>query len=179
MKNNLLLLTLLAFTTISFSQETEDENSQQRIHELRLDGLKLIAGPIAEASYEFVKNENSGYGISILANLGNDSYDENFSITPFYRMYFFNKQDYGAKGFFVEGFGKLSTGENEFYDFDSSINETDKYTDVSLGMSLGKKWVNKNGFVFELLVGASRALGGDNDGPEAYFRGGLFVGYRF
>ena len=142
MKKNLLLLTLLAFTTISFSQETEDENSQQRIHELRLDGLKLIAGPIAEASYEFVKNENSGYGISILANLGNDSYDENFSITPFYRMYFFNKQDYGAKGFFVEGFGKLSTGENEFYDFDSSINETDKYTDVSLGMSLGKKWVN-------------------------------------
>ena len=94
-------------------------------------------------------------------------------------MYFFNKQDYGAKGFFVEGFGKLSTGEIEFYDFDSSINETDKYTDVSLGMSLGKKWVNKNGFVFELLVGASRALGGDNDGPEAYFRGGLFVGYRF
>lgn len=177
MKSKILLIAFLIISTTSFSQEAEENNPAQQIHELRLDGLKLIAGPIAEASYEFVKNENSGYGVSILANLGNDSYNENFSITPFYRMYFFNKQDYGAKGFFVEGFGKLSIGDEEFFYDDYTDN--DSYTDFSLGMSLGKKWVNSNGFVFELLVGASRALGGDNSGPEAYFRGGLFVGYRF
>lgn len=177
MKNNILLIILLAISAISFSQESKNEKtSAQRIHEVRLDGLKLIAGPIAEASYEFVKNENSGYGISILANLSSDSYDENFSVTPFYRMYFFNKTDYGAKGFFVEGFGKLSTGENETnYD---DYNQVDNYTDFSLGMSLGNKWVNKNGFVFEILIGVSRALGGGS-GPEVYVRGGLFVGYRF
>lgn len=176
MKNRILFIILLAISSFSFSQE-EQENAAQRIHEIRLDGFKLIAGPIAEVSYEFVKKENSGYGVSILANLGSD-YNEDFSITPFYRMYFFNKRDYGASGFFVEGFGKLTTGDEYEYDFEGD-DEKNNYTDFSLGMSLGKKWVNKNGFVFELLIGASRALGGDGSGPEAYIRGGLFVGYRF
>jgi hypothetical protein len=176
MKNNILFIILLIMSSFVFSQE-EEQNSTQRIHEIRLDGLKLLAGPIAEASYEYVKNENSGYGVSILANLGSD-FNEDFSITPFYRMYFFNKQDYGAKGFFVEGFGKLTIGDEYNYVFDNN-DEKNNYTDFSLGMALGKKWVNKNGFVFELLVGASRPFGGNDSGPEAYFRGGLFVGYRF
>ena len=177
MKNRSLFIILLAITSFSFSQEEEQKTNAQRIHEIRLDGVKLIAGPIAEATYEFVKNENSGYGVSILANLGSD-YNEDFSITPFYRMYFFRKQDYGANGFFVEGFGKLATGDEYEYVYDGD-EEKNSYTDFSLGMSLGKKWVNKNGFVFEILIGASRALGGGDSGPEAYFRGGLFVGYRF
>ena len=46
-------------------------------------------------------------------------------------------------------------------------------------MSLGQKWVNKNGFVFELLLGVSRTLGANSAGSEAYLRGGLSVGYRF
>ena len=72
-----LLTILLCVTFVTFSQENED-NIQT--HELRLDGLKLLAGPIAEASYEFVKNENSGYGVSIFVNLGSDSpvWVENF-----------------------------------------------------------------------------------------------------
>jgi hypothetical protein len=177
MKNWKLFIILLSISSFSFSQEEEPKNIAQRIHEIRLDGVKLIAGPIAEVTYEFVKNENSGYGVSILANLGSD-YNEDFSITPFYRMYFFTKQDYGANGFFVEGFGKLVTGDEYDYVFDEE-DEKNNYTDFSLGMSLGKKWVNKNGFVFELLLGVSRALGSDDSGPEAYLRGGLFVGYRF
>lgn len=176
MKFNISILLFCAIFNVAYSQEPQEDNSHQPIHELRLDGLKLLAGPIAEVSYEFVKNENSGYGISILANIGSNSYSENFSVTPFYRIYFFNKQDYGAKGFFVEGFGKLSTGDDK-YIYENN-NEADSNTDFSLGMSLGKKWVNKNGFVFEILIGASRALGGNDAGPDAYFRGGLFVGYR-
>ena len=75
-----LLTILLCVTFVTFSQENDTDNI--RIHELRLDGLKLLAGPIAEASYEFVKNENSGYGVSIVVNLGSDSaiWVENFSI---------------------------------------------------------------------------------------------------
>ena len=179
MKIKLLTILLLFVTFMTFSQENDTDNI--RIHELRLDGLKLLAGPIVETSYEFVKNENSGYGVSILVNLGSDSsvWVENFSITPFYRFYFFNKEDYGAKGFFVEGFGKLSTGDNSYQDIFYNDLEEENFTDLSLGMSLGQKWVNKNGFVFELLLGVSRTLGANSAGSEAYLRGGLSVGYRF
>ena len=138
------------------------------VNEVRLDGLKLLAGPILEGTYEYVKNKNSGLGISMLVNLdSNNDYPEDFSITPFYRMYFVNRRDYGANGFFVEGFGKLATGNNG-----------EEFTDFSLGMSLGKKWVNSSGFVFEVLAGVSRTLN-SNNGYEAYPRIGLFVGYRF
>ena len=174
-----LLTILLCVTFVTFSQENEDNI---RTHELRLDGLKLLAGPIAEASYEFGKNENSGYGVSIFVNLGSDSpvWVENFSITPFYRYYFFNKEDYGAKGFFVEGFGKLSFGDNSYENINyNNDRDEENFTDLSLGMALGQKWVNKNGFVFELLLGVSRTLGTNSAGPEAYLRGGLSVGYRF
>ena len=80
-------------------------------------------------------------------SLGSDSpvWVENFSITPFYRYYFFNKEDYGAKGFFVEGFGKLSFGDNSYenINYNNDLDE-ENFTDLSLGMALGQKWVNKN-----------------------------------
>ncbi|NNK88657.1 MAG: DUF3575 domain-containing protein [Flavobacteriaceae bacterium] len=168
---------LLAGYSFSQVQDNEKTNRLDGVNEVRLDGIKLIAGPILEGSYEYVKNKNSGLGISLLVNLDVDNgYPEDFSITPFYRMYFFNKRDYGANGFFVEGFGKLSTG-NDGGDLEETDDGED-FTDFSLGMSLGKKWVNTSGFVFEILVGVSRTLG-SNFGYEAYFRGGLFVGYRF
>jgi hypothetical protein len=46
-------------------------------------------------------------------------------------------------------------------------------------LSVGKKWVNSSGFVFELLVGAGRTIGGNNYVPEGIFRGDLNIGYRF
>ena len=176
MKEKTLTLFCLLLTLITFAQESEKNEPVERKHEIKIDGLKLLAGPIFEGTYEFVKNPNSGYGVSLLINLEGDSdYEEDLSVTPFYRMYFFNKEDYGAKGFFVEGFGKLTTGKEKIYTVD--IVEKNNYTDFSLGMSLGKKWVNSNGFVFEALIGVSRTLGSGEH--EAYIRGGLFVGYRF
>ena len=170
-------LCLLASYAFCQNQDETDISRLDKVNEVRLDGIKLIAGPILEGSYEYVKNKNSGLGISMLVNLDVDNgYPEDFSITPFYRMYFFNKRDYGANGFFVEGFGKLATGNDG-----GNLEETDdgeNFTDLSLGMSLGKKWVNTSGFVFEVLLGVSRTLG-SNYGYEAYPRLGLFVGYRF
>ncbi|MBT8287696.1 MAG: DUF3575 domain-containing protein [Bacteroidia bacterium] len=174
-----LFLIFCIFVTTAFSQNQSDSknNNPDKVNEVRLDGLKLLAGPILEGTYEYIKNQNSGFGMSLLVNLNSDNdYPENFSITPFYRMYFFNKRDYGAKGFFVEGFGKLATGKDG--NILESFGNDENYTDLSLGMSLGNKWVNTNGFVFEVLLGVSRTLG-SNYGNEAYLRGGLFVGYRF
>ena len=176
MKKLLILLVCLLGIQNTFAQEEEKELKplDERKHEVKLDGIKLIAGTILEGTYEYVQNKNSGFGVSLLVNLDRDNdYLEDFSITPFYRAYFFNKQDYGAKGFFVEGFGKYVSGDEVIFS-----DRTEDYNDFSLGMSVGQKWVNSNGFVVELLVGVSRALGGDV-GHDAYFRGGIFVGYRF
>lgn len=175
MKKIVLLLCLTSSLT-AFSQDEGKEtlSLEERKHEVKLDGIKLIAGTILEGTYEYVGNTNSGFGVSLLVNLDADNdYLEDFSITPFYRAYFFNKQDYGAKGFFVEGFGKYVTGDEVIFS-----DRTEDYNDLSLGMSVGQKWVNSNGFMVELLVGVSRTLGGDT-GHDAYFRGGIFVGYRF
>lgn len=174
MKSLLLITSLFAGLSI-FSQENINTATpiEDRKHEIKLDGIKLIAGTIIEGTYEYVQNKNSGFGASLLVNLDSaNDYLEDFSITPFYRMYFLNKQDYGAKGFFVEGFGKYTYGDEIIFS-----SKEGSYNDVSLGMSLGKKWVNSNGFVFEILLGISRTLGSD-PGHDVYLRGGLFVGYR-
>lgn len=138
----------------------------------------MLAGPIFEGTYEYIKSKDFTFGSSILVNLnaGND-YPEDFSITPFARFYFQETKEYGAYGFFVEGFGKYSSG-NYYYDL-SSTNYTTKYNAAALGLSLGKKWVNNSGFVFEILVGAGRTLGKSDSTPEAIFRGDLNIGYRF
>ena len=52
------------------------------------------------------------------------------------------------------------------------------YSTTALGLGLGKKWFNSSGFVFEVLVGVGRTIGG-GDQPDAIFRGDIGLGYRF
>jgi hypothetical protein len=113
-------------------------------------------------------------------NLQSDnSYTEDFSITPFARFYFQETQEYGAKGFFVEGFAKYVSGKNDIYYSGFYGYKPEKFTAGALGISLGKKWVNGSGFVLELLAGAGRTLGNSKVAPDAFFRGDINIGYRF
>ena len=183
------ILILLLFTSfVSFSQETDTKKDIfERKHELRLGAIKMLSGGIFETSYEYIKDSNQGFGATLLVNFdsGNE-YLENYSITPFYRMYFQTFEDYGAKGFFVEGFTSFFGGDNEddYYfepDFaggSSTYIEGDKFFDISIGLALGKKWINSAGFVFEIKAGAGRNLLGNSD-YDALFKGDLYIGYRF
>lgn len=177
MKNNVFIL-VLACTISSFvtSQETEKavQETLSKKHELRLGAIKLLASGIFEATYEYVQDSNRGFGASVLFNLDTQNeYIENYSLTPFYRMYFQTNEDYGAKGFFVEGFASFFGGKNY-----NVFNSDDAFFDTSIGLSLGKKWINTAGFVFEFKLGAGRNLfnGSENDG---LFKGDLYIGYRF
>lgn len=173
MKKITIIALLFFASTTTFAQNEQ----KQFKHEVKIDGAKLALGTIFEASYEYVGKVSSGYGISFLLNpRENDAYFEKVSITPFYRMYFFNKQDYGAKGLFAEGFSKFSFGTDDFL---FSQNEDEKYFDAALGLAIGKKWVNKNGFVLEIFVGGGRTLGFSDYSPDGFFRGGIFLGKRF
>lgn len=153
-------------------------NPPSHLSEIKIDGAKLAIGGIIEASYEFVGNDSSGYGVSVLINpRENDAYFEKLSITPFYRMYFLNRQDFGARGLFIEGFSKFSFGTHDDYFYDNF--EDNDYFDTALGLSIGKKWVNHNGFVLEIFAGGGRTLGLSDVSPEGFFRGGIFIGKRF
>jgi len=178
----LLLLFCFSFTIANYCQETTVEKPKEtsifeRKHEIKVGAVKLLAGPILEATYEYIYSKNFTYGSSILVSLEkNSDYPEDFSITPFARFYFQETKEYGANGFFVEGFGKYVTGKWNNDLFSSTEN---KYTAAALGISLGKKWVNSSGFSFEILVGGGRVLGRGDNAPAGVFRGDLNIGYRF
>ena len=187
MKKAIFILFLLT-SFLTFSQEKAIESKKdifERKHELRLGAVKLLSSGIFETTYEYVKDSNQGYGASLLVNFDTENdYLENYSITPFYRMYFQTFEDYGAKGFFVEGFTSFFGGKNEdTYDYDSITNsyrdiDGDDFFDISIGLAIGKKWINSAGFVFEIKVGAGRNLLSNAD-IDALFKGDLYIGYRF
>ena len=148
-------------------------------NEIRLNALDLIVHPALSLSYERLVNESNGYGISLFANFGDDNTTyQNFSVTPYYRFYFLNRKDYGASGLFVEAFTSFSS-----VDFDKNKDANSNKFQFSMGVALGKKWVNRNGFTFELFAGVGRYFidnGADDYGhPEAHGRFGISIGKRF
>jgi hypothetical protein len=180
-KNVLLLLTIISFS--SFSQENSSENVKSlsdKKHEIKVGGIKLLAGPIFEGTYEYIYSKDFTFGSSALIDFQKrNAWDENFSITPFARFYFQESKEYGAKGFFVEGFAKIAFGENELYQEFSSDYKAENFTAAALGLSIGRKWVNHSGFVLETLIGIGRTLGNSDHAPDVFFRGDLSLGYRF
>ena len=188
----IILFTILLISTVSFAQNLEETKSEPKVkksifnrkHELKLGAIKMLSGPILEVTYEYINSSDFTYGSSVLFNLDSQNdYPENISVTPFARFYFTESKEYGAKGFFVEGFAKFLTGKYIVNSYDN-VNFTyfdaqKKFTTASIGLSLGKKWINKSGFVFETLFGVGRNIGAKGEAPAASFRGDLFLGYRF
>ncbi len=184
-------LVALCFVGISNAQDENETNPVlERKHELRLDALEALLIPTLEFNYEYVISKYSGAGAAISINLNNDDdfeYGQKFAFTPFYRQYFLNKKEYGARGLFVEGMMQMAAGEytDYFYDYDPVTNSSNSYTEssdwfnVGAGLAIGQKWVSNNGFVFELSAGGGRYFSGGDNKPEGFFRGGVSVGYRF
>ena len=173
-------------------------------NELKLDLIDILSLPAFDITYERIKDPYSSFGVSMFINAGdNDSASRNwtdkFSLTPFYRFYFFNKRDYGGAGFFAEIFTKFSSGKHdvEYYNFSDNSGsdyirtEEENFFDIAPGAAIGQKWVNKKGWTFEITGGVGRFLlnKDENDSslgqeifsnrPEALLRGGFSIGKRF
>ena len=169
----LLLVLLLSCTVVTFAQT--DEKFPQDVnkkHEIKLNALTLIAAKCIDVSYENLINEESSFGITAAINTDTSETDLNYQLTPFYRRYFSGKF---ARGFFVEGFGSLFSAR-EYTNLFTSSNEFT--TGFALGVSVGGKFVSKQGFSTELLLGVGRNLSGDTD-YEGFGRVAISVGYRF
>ncbi len=181
--NKLIVCSLLFILVASIVQAQEDELNSLERNEIKLNASNLIAFTFVDMSYETLLNEESSVGIGILVNVGDDNSLEEyrtFSLTPYYRQYFSKKY---AKGFFVEGFGMLNSGKEEYYIYDDIIGTdfiTDNtYTAFALGISVGGKFVTERGFVAEIYGGIGRNLIGDDFYTDIVGRGGISLGYRF
>lgn len=186
----LLPIAMLLFCFNAIAQEEEEQVNltefNTKKHELRIDALEGLIVPAIDIGYEYVISKYSGAGMSINIALDSDNdvdFPQDFAITPYYRQYFFNREDYGAKGFYAEGLLQYATGSSDFYDFDelSVVNnpENRDWSQFGVGFAVGQKWVSRNGFVVELSLGGGRYFGGDDFAPGGFFRGGASVGYRF
>ncbi len=105
--------------------------------------------------------------------------DFNFYLSPYYRFYFGKKY---AAGFFIEGFGLLSSYEQTTVDFgpvDPIISEENKLA-FALGIGVGGKWVTKSGFIGELGLGIGRNIVNPDDFADSIIgKVSVGVGYRF
>jgi len=151
--------------------------------EIGLDVFDLALFRTIDVSYEYIKNSEFGFGLSARVNLTDEysilSFIEKYSITPFFRYYFFNKQDYGSKGFYTEVFLKFFG--RDVYDgwFGTSGDKINSHFDAALGIGLGYKFVSRSGFILDLNVGMGRSLRLSDLEDVGVARGGITFGYRF
>ena len=152
-------------------------------NEIRVNFLDLLTVGSFHIYYEKILKSGDGLGFSANFN-SSDSSIFNFHISPYYRVYFLNREDYGAGGVFAEVFSSIGETEYESYESSSEIYVNNKQIQVSFGACIGKKWINRKGYSFEWQIGMGRFLGGDeeNENPNmqrTHGRFGFSVGKRF
>ena len=177
---------IFVFVFGAFAQNDSIQNPYKKDNEIKINAVFLLVGAF-EPSYERNLTESSSVGVSMFIPFDKENFDTdiNYYVSPYYRIFFGEKY---AAGFFLEGFGMVSSYEerNSFFsgnEFDPTITtEENRFTNVALGFGLGGKWVTKSGFVFELSSSVGRNLiNNSRDNQDYQFVGkfGFNVGYRF
>ena len=176
MKNILLLL--FVFSLTSYSQDTvqqveviktntqiEKFSKQIGTKEFKVDFLDLLVFPAISVGYEKVNDSSSAFGTTLFLNLGGEDSDwnDNLAITPYYRFYFLQSEDYGGYGIFAEVFTKFAFGAAEVETSSTGDGVEENYFDMALGLAVGRKWINRKGFTLETLFGVGRNLFYDKD----------------
>lgn len=179
MKNFFLLgITLFAFISVR-AQNDLAENPKR--NEFKLNATAPLFGTF-EATYERRLTNKSALGISGLYVFNTDKSNEdmNYMLSPYYRRYFGKKQ---ASGFFVEGFGAVSSIDGKkVYDTPdrTTFTKGDDVIDFSLGLGIGSKWATKSGFIFEVNAGMGKLLFNSGKTDHTHIaRFGFHVGYTF
>jgi len=197
MKNLITLFFIITLT--SYSQEKiqqvevvktdtqiEEFSKQIGTKEFKLDFLDLLVFPALSVGYEKINDSSTAFGATLFINLGGEDSDwnDNLAITPYYRFYFLQSEDYGGYGVFAEVFTKFAFGDAEIYNLTSSTYNKENYFDMALGLAVGRKWINRKGFTVETLFGVGRNLFFDEesdsgDRSAASARLNISIGKRF
>jgi hypothetical protein len=170
MKKALFIVLAFCICPAVFSQETETVKAAP-VNEVKLNiGMFLALYP--EISYERSIGEDLGFGVSAAVSLDDDS-ENTFQITPYFRFYFGNQP---VRSFFIEAnMGLVGFREYE-YDYSSYYSYASEKTvvDFGLGLALGYKYINRNGFTGEIYAGVGRTFE-----DRVYPRLGINIGKQF
>jgi hypothetical protein len=178
--------TVVTTTTLPIAEKKIESYKK---NELRVDPFYLIFSGAINVNYERVIDEESGFGVTLVASSGKEI-NTRFSLSPYYRMYFGKKT---AAGFFFEGFAMYSSFDaDRLYTYSSTSNgsqfvyyETKEknINDLAIGLGLGGKWITRKGIIFEISTGIGRNLLNDYDDlyldNQIAFKGGISIGKRF
>lgn len=186
MKNILLICFILLNSALFYAQDESQVNPK---YEIKGNAFNLLIFKAPEFSFEYLINEDSSLGVSILFNLEdiddlNNSgpyYAERFAFTPYYRRYVSGKY---AERFFLETFAMLNKQEDYIYDYsniDANTSTKETSTNVAFGIAIGSKFTSPGGFMFEFYGGVGRNIISSNsiDNFEFVPRLGVSLGYRF
>ncbi len=186
----LLIIFIIVLPFFSFSQE---EQPAVKHHELKGNAFNLIVFKAVDFSYEYLIDAESSIGTSFFYNLKDNKqsvfeevfdfyYHEELAVTTYYRHYFLDKN---TSGFFLEAFGMYNVQEDfdDYYDdgYDGILYLDESSNNFAVGISVGGKFVSKNGFVVDIYGGIGRNIYSSNEeiATEVVRRVGASLGYRF
>ena len=172
MKKLLLLLMVLYVGTVN-----AQENNKVYKNEISIDALHLVLGNVG-LSYEYLINENSGFGLYGEFNVDNNriwEIDAAYGIN--YRLYVGSRY---ASGFFLEG----GLGGYATTDYYNSKEETTYLLGPTF--ALGGKFVIRKQLVFQFFGGLGRNFINKKHDNSVYYedqiifpRFGVSLGTRF
>lgn len=180
-KLSVIVFALLVGSSI-YAQREGYNFEENKLNELKINLGTTIFGLFPEISYERVLDSDISVGASLGAgSSSNDSYSQNFAFTPYFRWHFGGNRKSmrkPASGFFIEANGSLFSQEQNSYDYgnDTFYSNTNNKFGAGMGLALGWKYVSKNNWVGELLMGGGRDFVNKD---EAYPRFGISIGKRF
>jgi len=109
MKNLITLFFIISLTSYSQDKiqqvevvktdtQIEEFSKQIGTKEFKLDFLDLLVFPALSLGYEKINDSSTAFGTTLFINLGGEDSDwnDNLAITPYYRFYFLQSEDYGG-----------------------------------------------------------------------------------
>jgi len=152
-------------------------------NEIRFNLATAIAG-LPELNFERFVSDNASFGLTIAASLEKpESMITRSMFLPYGRLYFGEKKD---AGFFIEA-NMAIIGQRDKYNeiiFDTATNTysgqrtiDNKAVSFGFGCAAGAKFLARNGYIGEVIVGGGRLFGNNLIG--GYPRFGFSVGKRF
>jgi len=196
MKNTFITFIILCSFQLSIAQDQSNLPPRDvNKNEISISPINLIVFGALDIGYERVLTNNTTLGFDLFYRFSDniDSeddgidrdgiFDKEIAFTTRFKYFFGSRV---ARGFYVESFGMLSSGENEVYievldsqgNFIDGINVDKEFTDFALGFAVGGKFVARNGFFLDISIGIGRNLF-TRDSPDIIVRPSLYLGYRF
>ncbi len=182
MKKVTLIVAILLLGMAVWAQEQEKSFLSKK-NEVKINLSSSIFASYPEISYERILHEDLSVGASLGFSLdedGNFAYIKS-QFTPYVRWFFGGNRESARKyaaGFFIEANAAVFSRKEEIYlhSYHSDRLKYETNIGAGLGLGIGWKFVTKNNWCGQILLGGGKDFSNSGDG---YPRFGISIGKRF